>query len=104
MFQHKQRELLSNSVVYNHFVKHKIEITKRVLALLVLIFLISTNTVQSAGEWGTRPLLSYFALTASLEVPLRMETRFTQEESAKIEIIAKQEEAELRILLRDRMN
>jgi len=69
-------------------------------ALSVLPFLLPWRPVAAAGVWGTRPLLSYFALTASLEAPLQQGARLTAYELRLIVGIALQEAEALQRLER----
>jgi len=69
-----------------------------ILALFLLAMLLTAQPTAAAGVWGTRPLLSYFALTASLEAPIRRGAGLTDYEMGMVENIARQEmEALLRL-------
>jgi LysM repeat protein len=62
--------------------------------LLLLVLFISLQVIRPAlpvGVWGSRPLLSYFGLTASLEEPLRTGVPLSPAEFGITEEIAKQE-------------
>jgi LysM repeat protein len=75
------------------------------LALLILLFPSLPVSVQALPRaWGTRPLLSYFALTASLQAPLRLGARLSPAQFALVRRIADGEQAQLRRLLQESQN
>ncbi|MBN2550506.1 MAG: LysM peptidoglycan-binding domain-containing protein [Anaerolineales bacterium] len=51
-----------------------------------------------APVWGTKPLLGYFALTASLQEPLRDGAKLSERQFFKVQQIATQEIEQLRLL------
>ncbi len=70
--------------------------------LLLLAFFLSfapAVKAQPTEVWGTRPLLSYFALTASLETRLYQGARLSSEEFSLVQNIAWQEAESLRALI-----
>ena len=48
------------------------------LALSILSIWLIVQPAKAAGVWGTRPLLGYFALTASLQAPLQARGRLDE--------------------------
>ncbi|MCC6955572.1 MAG: LysM peptidoglycan-binding domain-containing protein [Anaerolineales bacterium] len=71
------------------------------LGLLVFVsLLMPSGRPHAAAVWGTRPLLGYFALTASLEQPLRAGARLSPAEFAVVQKIAQEEWQALRALYR----
>lgn len=69
------------------------------LGLLVFVsLLLPSGRPHAAAVWGTRPLLGYFALTASLEQPLRDGARLSPAEFAVVQAIAQEEAQALRAL------
>jgi LysM repeat protein len=66
-----------------------------ILLFSILIVVLTTQPTAAAGVWGTRPLLSYFALTAGLEVPFRLGVGLTDYEMGLVTDIAWQEADEL---------
>ena len=62
-----------------------------ILLLFTLLLVLTAQPAAAAGVWGTRPLLSYFALTASLEIPFKRGTGLTVNETRLVEYIARQE-------------
>jgi LysM repeat protein len=77
----------------------------RGLLLLVFCFMVlSFGGVKAGGVWGTRPLISYFALTASLEAPLRAGARLSADEYSQVEAIAYQEAESLLRLIETTQN
>lgn len=62
-----------------------------ILTLSILTLALAAQPIAAAGVWGSRPLLSYFALTASLEAPLRRESGLTDYEMGMVADIARQE-------------
>jgi LysM repeat protein len=74
-----------------------------ILAFFISTLLLTVQPTKAASVWGTRPLLSYFALTASLQMPLRQGANLTDYEMGLVEDIAQQEiEALLRLDQRSR--
>ncbi len=68
-----------------------------VFFIFVLLFT-AQPTTAAARVWGTRPLLGYFALTASLEIPFKRGSELTDNEMGMVQDIARQEaEALLRL-------
>jgi hypothetical protein len=66
------------------------------LAFFILALMFKAQpTAAAAGVWGSRPLLSYFALTASLEMPFERGSGLTDYEMALVQDIARQEADEL---------
>lgn len=71
------------------------------LALTMILLLNSVRTASAMApvrQWGARPLLSYFALTASLEAPLRLETLLSPTQFERTRQIAREEAAALQQL------
>jgi LysM repeat protein len=69
--------------------------------LVLLVFFLSLapyQPAQASGVWGTRPLLGYFALTASLETPLRDGVGLNDFEFGVVETIAHNEADQLKLL------
>lgn len=68
--------------------------------LLLVLFLAQApgGNAQAGGVWGTRPLLSYFVLTASLEEPLRTGAGLSPADFSTVQRIAERERDALRSL------
>jgi LysM repeat protein len=62
-----------------------------ILMFSILLLVLTAQPTAAAGVWGTRPLLSYFALTASLEIPFKQGTGLTAYETRLVEYISRQE-------------
>ncbi len=74
-----------------------------VLACLLLAGAASPRSVPASAPraWLSRPLLSYFALTASLAAPLRSGARLSPAEFAAVQSIARNEAEALRALVEE---
>jgi LysM repeat protein len=83
--------------------RYTIRITWRVLFCLVLaVFLSSAYQVEAKPTspiFRTRPPLSYFALSAGLQAPLRIGARLSPAQFVQVQHIAEGEQAQLRRLL-----
>jgi LysM repeat protein len=62
-----------------------------ILALSILSILLFIHPVAAAGVWGTRPLLSYFARTTSLHVPMQQGAGLNAYDMGIVDNIADQE-------------
>ena len=62
------------------------------LSFFILVLLLSAQpTAAAAGVWGTRPLIGYFALTASLETLFKRGSGLTDYEMGIVQDLARQE-------------
>jgi len=79
--------------------KYRVRISRGLLLLAFFFSFVPSVKAQPGGVWGTRPLLSYFALTASLETLLYQGARLSPQEFSLVQGIAGQEAESLRALI-----